>query len=220
MARIERPKAAFYAAWIGLSGAALLLGWVLAFVCLVLVEALVGPTLQIAGQTRFTEDYFFSYALFPMVGLATGGLQVLLLRRVLPPRGLDGWIAATVIGFCVPMVVNPLLPASFTGPVAPRIAAAAVLGMIGAGAGIAQAVVLRRRVSHAGWWIPITLAGWAIAGLAGGRSFSTLWDALPVALIPPAFGCLGLWLLLDRLGGESGQAPILTPRDPVRGASA
>ncbi len=81
-----------------------------------------------------------------------------------------------------------------------------VVAGIGIGLGVAQWGVLRGKVRGAGWWIPITVAGWALAGLTGGVVFMTTLDALAIFLLPPAASTLALWLLLDVLPGAGSLA--------------
>lgn len=81
-------------------------------------------------------------------------------------------------------------------------------GMIAVGlaTGVVQWLLLRRRILGAGWWIPLTVAGWLAGGGLVFLLFTTLVDG---SASPPgpglAFlalaGCVGLaqWLLLRRV---------------------
>ncbi len=51
--------------------------------------------------------------------------------------------------------------------IATRISGAA-LAVWGAAIGTAQWLVIRRGLRSAGWWIPATSAGWALAGIVAG----------------------------------------------------
>lgn len=166
------------------------------------VARILGDTIRVAGHTSTTEDYLFTYTLPVMVGLVTGGVQALLLRRLFPHTGWGGWVGATVIGYSLPYIVVRFLPAGMMRALddVPATSAAMSFGLIGCCLGPAQWAVLRRagpprRLPQAGWWIPITISGWAITGLVTGRSLG-LPDVLPVALLPPIAACVGLWLLL------------------------
>jgi len=88
-------------------------------------------------------------------------------------------------------------------------------------AGAAQWLVLRRAI-RAAWWMPATVAGWAVAGVllgfSSGGSTSTIGPVdgpipLPVALLvlPPLFLLLvggGQWLILRRETVAAGMWPL------------
>ena len=202
-AQTPRPAWTFYAGWVALSVLALPCGLGLAFGLDFLVSPALGDRIVVAGQSHITEDFLLGYFLFGMVGLATGVLQMELLRRVLPraTTGWGWWIAATAAGYMLPFIIGPLLVTERqVGPLweMDHVRGAITLSVIGAGIAVAQWLVLRRKVQQAVWWIPITIAGWALAGLAGGVELYTIVEILPVALIPPAATAAALWLLLDR----------------------
>jgi hypothetical protein len=129
-----------------------------------------------------------------LLGAFLGLGQWLVLRRYLPRSG--GWIVATLFGYSIPlssgMVYAGGPPA--LGPV--------VMGLeFGLGLGVLQWLVLRTRVYQAGWWIPISIAGWALAfSLTGVVYLSGIYiepmDLLFALLIPVAVTGAGLvWLL-------------------------
>ena len=207
MTETSKPGWAFYAGWIGLSVLSLPCGLGLAFGLDFAVARLLGDRIMVAGQNHITEDFLLGYFLFGMVGLATGVLQMELLRRALPraAAGWGWWIAATFVGYMLPFIVGPLLVTKRqVGPLweMDHVRGAITLSVIGAGIAVAQWLVLRRKVRQAVWWIPITIAGWALAGLVGGVELDTIVEILPVALIPPLGSAGALWLLLNRLPAQ------------------
>ncbi len=200
-AQTPRPGWTFYAGWIALSVLALPCGLGLAFALDIAVARVLGDPISMAGAGHLTEDFLLGYLLFGLVGLATGVLQMELLRRVVPREGLGWWVAATLAGYLLPFIVGPLVVTGrLLGPAweMDHVRGAITLSVIGAGIAVAQWLVLRRKVQQAVWWIPITIAGWALAGLMGGVELYRIVEILPVALIPPAATAAGLWLLLDR----------------------
>ncbi len=49
-----------------------------------MIENVIGGTIHVGGQTRFTADFLLLYVLFPIVGLLTGTVQFTMLRRYVP----------------------------------------------------------------------------------------------------------------------------------------
>lgn len=149
-------------------------------------------------------------------GSTIGLGQWLVLRQYLARIGL--WVAATVAGYAsiglLPLIANVLQPGwldwavtlIITGkmhwlarvepswPAASWLPGAITLTMFGAVLGIAQWLVLKSHVEHAGWWIAISAGGWA---LAAAMSFLT-----PVLVVLTSFdvpiivaGAGMVWLL-------------------------
>jgi hypothetical protein len=197
MTETRKPGWAFYPGWILVSGLAVPLAWGLALGPVILITRVVGDTVELAEQTHITADAVFPYVLLPMIGLLTGLGQSILLGRILPR--MAGWIAATIAGYVLPLILGPLVPGGVAGVLDGGWLAGAV-GFAGIGAliGVCQWLVLRRRVDGAGWWIPFVAAGWAITGMVTGATVSSLPAVLVVALVPPVVGSAGMWMLLDR----------------------
>ncbi len=190
----RKPRWFFYPAWFVLSAISIPIAWNIAWAPVSLVEKVVGDTIQVGGRTRITEDFLMSYVLFPTLGLLTGFLQYLLLRRYLPRMG--GWIAATAGGWLLPFaVIAPL------GVLLPSFDVNVILAaaLYGGSIGLIQWLVLRRRVRRAGWWILANVLGWEMAGLATGETISSTLDTLAIVLLPPIVTSIAWWLLLDRL---------------------
>ena len=107
-----------------------------------------------------------------MVGLFCGVLQWLLLRLRLPRAGW--WILVCLLGFALGWLTADLVTGTLNRIVATDRywALTAALGWVVGGGlvGLAQWLVLRSRVSPAGWWIPTvalsSAAAWPLASLA------------------------------------------------------
>ena len=118
-------------------------------------------------------------------GSTIGLGQWIVLRKYLPRIGL--WVAATIVGYAsiglLPLIAGVIQPGwsdwAFTlivsgkmhwlarvepsWPAASWLPGTITLSMFGAVLGVAQWLVLRHRVDHAGQWIAISAVGWALA---------------------------------------------------------
>lgn len=201
----QKPGPLFYLGWIILNAAAVILGWYVAWALVSLIENVVGGTIQVGGETRITEDYLLMYILFPVVGLLSGTLQYILLRRYLPR--LVGWIPATLLGWLLPFVIGFLvtrffLPGNSTAWI--------VLGLFVFGAAIAlpQWWMLRKRVKHAGWWVPYFGFGWGMVGFLNTFTSEPLPVILGIAVFPALTTGIACWMLLDRLPNQESLSRI------------
>ena len=83
------------------------------------------------------------------------------------------WLLATIAGLIVSLAIMFVGLGAMLDNAPEAIFGAVFGGFLGAGYGIAQWLVLRRYVDGIGWWIPLTIFGWAvfwaanIAGLLG-----------------------------------------------------
>ncbi len=150
-------------------------------------------------------------------GSTIGLGQWLVLRGRVQRVGL--WVAATIAGYAS-LGLLPLIAAAFEpdwlnwalmmimsgklhwlARVQPEwlgaswTAGAITLTLFGVVLGLAQWLALRGRVRHAGWWIPISAAGWALT-VAWGRDASWV-DFVTISFgLPILIAALGLtWLL-------------------------
>lgn len=130
-----------------------------------------------------------------LFGAAIGLAQWFVLRRLL--RHAGWWVPATMAGYGAPYVLGLMLPGQamdLAGPASMFLAFGLVLG-------IAQWLVLRGQVTHAAWWIVISVAGWLVALALIGLAFvSGLYvepfDMLSAFLVPVAVSGGGMaWLL-------------------------
>ena len=127
---------AFWFLWVLASA----LGWAVGF-------PIADAILTVLGEVVADE-----VVIFGLLGALPGLLQWLLLRRHLPQAGR--WVlASTLAGALIGAV------ASSVRVVDP----AAGYAVAGASFGILQWLVLRRHVSHAGWWLLASPVGWAVS---------------------------------------------------------
>ena len=180
----EKPGWFFYFRWVALNAIAVIMAHYITWAIMSLV-------------TERGDDGLFLYLLFPIIGLLTGILQYILLRRYLPHMGW--WIAATFLGWLMPFVIgfifsSVIIPGNSTVRI--------VLGMIVLGTTVAlpQWWLLRKRVQHAWWWVLVSGLAWGMVGL---YDLFTLYDLFPVllgfAVVLAIATSIACWLLLDRL---------------------
>jgi hypothetical protein len=187
----EKPGWFFYFGWVTLNVIAVIMAWYIAWAIMSQVTEIVGSRIQEDG------DSLLLYLLFPIIGLLTGILQYILLRRYL--SHMVGWIAATFLGWLMPFVIGFIfsrlfVPGSSTVWI--------VLGMFVLGSTIAlpQWWLLRKRVLHAWWWVLVFGLAWGMVGLFDLVTLSNLFPVLlGFAIVPAIATSIACWLLLDRL---------------------
>lgn len=191
----RKPAWFFYPAWVVLSVISIPISWWVGWAIMSQIVKVVGGTIIVGGQRHITEDYLFSYILIPLLGLITGLLQYLLLRRYLPR--MAWWIGATVVGWLLFAVVLFLVSffASFPTNVSPAFAGL----LIGGAIGLAQWFGLRQRLPHSVLWILISALGWGMALLLTDGAISNQQEVLSIVFMPPIVTSIGWWLLLDKL---------------------
>jgi hypothetical protein len=190
----EKPRWFFYLGWVVLNVFAVLIAWYFAWNLISLIEKVVGGTIQVGGRRRITEDFLLMYVLFPMIGLVTGILQYILLRRYLPR--MAWWIAATLVGWLLPFSIGFII----TGLLVPDNSTLLVMfGMLLIGATIAlpQWWMLRQRVHQPSWWILACGFGWLMIGIMNRVTSEPLPVLLAIALMPAIATGIACWLLLD-----------------------
>jgi hypothetical protein len=192
----EKPRWLFYAGWVVLHVVAAAAAWYLTWGAMKLVTQWVGDRIQVAGQSHITEDFLFMYVLFPAIGLVSGVLQYLLLRRFFPHAGW--WIAATVLGWLTPFAVGALV-ISVLGRRNDTLSIMVGLLVMGMVIAVPQWWLLRRRVRYAWCWIPAYGIGWCLAGLLNLVTTEPLPVILAIACLPAVGTAFACWLLLDRL---------------------
>ncbi len=183
----RKPRKFFYLEWIVLNAIAVVMAWYVAWALISMIENVVGGTI---------EDYFFLYALFPIIGLLTGIIQFVLLRSYVPR--LTGWIAATFLGWLLPfgivfIITRLFVPGNSTVWI--------VLGMLVLGLAIAmpQWWILRQRVRHAWRWVLAFGLGWGMVGLFDLVTPEPFTVLIGIAVVPAIGTSIACWLLLDRL---------------------
>jgi uncharacterized membrane protein len=133
------------------------------------------------------------YTFVPMVSLLTGAFQSALLHRYLPHMG--GWVLATVGGWLLGIILV-LMPDWLHWRNGYSDLNQAFLSL-GLAIGIAQWLLLRRRLSHAGWWIAATVVGWGLLALLTGDTLDGL-GLLALGLLPASVTAAALALLMKQ----------------------
>jgi hypothetical protein len=192
VAESKKNKGFFYLGWVVLSTLSIPFAWLISWVIISQIERVVGGTIEVAGRTRFTEDFLFDYVFFPLLVLLTGLLQYLLLRRYLPRMGW--WIVATALGWPLGIAVVYLGYAIW--PIALSANSPWSATLVGAVVGLAQWLVLRQRVLRAGWWVPASALGWGLVRLIAGEVFTSPVELLIIGAVPAAVTGLAMWWLL------------------------
>ncbi len=199
----RKPEPFFYPAWIVLSAISILIGFVISLVILKAITAMVGGWIEVAGQRHITEDFLGLYVWLPSIGVCTGVLQYLLLRRYLPRAGW--WIPATFLGWTMPMYAIGLATIFLIPRLESGLLGSILLGVIfiGGPLGLGQWLVLRGNVPHAIWWILFNLLGWGLAGAIVAPTISTTPDVVAMTVVPPVAASAAWWLMLDRFAGSA-----------------
>ena len=156
-----KPRWSFYTVWIILTFLCVPIGFFLSLFILRIISSFVGDFIYVDGVRHITEDYLGLYVLVPVIGLLTGVLQYGLLRRYLPRMGW--WVAATIGGWLLGglLIAIPGWLNRTDGSIKPDLA----FILMGLGIGAGQWLLVRRRLSGAGWWIGANVVGWGLLGL-------------------------------------------------------
>jgi hypothetical protein len=194
MAKNETPRWSFYLGWVVVNFLAVVAAGLIALALIILITQIIGDTIQVAGQSRITEDFLFMYVLFPVIGLLVGFLQYLLLRRYLPR--MTGWIPATFLGWLMPFITGYLI-VTVLGFDNDTFSLSLGLLMIGASVALPQWLLLRQRVRYAFWWILASGLAWGLVGLLNPVTSEPLPVLLAIALLPAIATGIAFWLLLD-----------------------
>jgi hypothetical protein len=134
------------------------------------------------------------------IGMAVGFMQWLVLRRHLP--GTGWWIPTNSAGLCCLLIM---------GPIDAPLVAAGIVALCGALTGILQWLVLRGKVSRAGWLILAIAASWGLLCLLimnlpssnlGGDLMAMLLMTTAVAMLGVVTGGVMVWLLRQRKNND------------------
>jgi hypothetical protein len=168
--------------FLGLWVAAAVIGGLLAVaVQLALLPTLLDQVHFVAwSNDAISRGYQAVWVTFTLASaVAVAGPTALVLGQRLGRIELS-WIAASAVAALIAFMI-PLdsLVFAATGklqaPSEPSLAVAALISGVVAGCvyGIAQAIVLRPNIRGAAWWIPASIAAWAVARVA---TFLVLWQ--------------------------------------------
>ena len=188
----KKPQWFFYPLWIILTMLCVPLTLLPTIATMLIVTAIIGDYIVVDGVRHITEDYLSSYIYIPLVGLLTGFLQYLLLRRYLPRMGW--WVFATAGGWLVGLLLAFGLLKKWKSSFADI---DVVFVLLGLSIGVGQWLLLRRRLSHAAWWIGANLVGWGLLILLPGNSIGQ-FGLLVLGLVPACVTAVALALLMNK----------------------
>lgn len=118
-------------------------------------------------------------------GAVVGGMQSLVLARVLPRVPRRPWMIATAIGALLAWLIGAGVVMSLPEDQAFKESLPLFMALgpvLGALLGGCQWVVLRRHVRGAGWWVVANAAGWGIGLLVGFGVPMSISEDTPAAL--------------------------------------
>jgi hypothetical protein len=136
-----------------------------------------------------------------VLGIAVGILQWIVLRRRVSGAGL--WVFAPVAGGVGIFYAAALFGFSTSyESLAALFGWIAIVALAGLVTGILQWAVLKRRVSRAGWWVPVSTAGWVLSVMGvralpwGVDDLDALWGMVTTGLVLGVVtGGVLVWLL-------------------------
>ncbi|MEP7137673.1 MAG: hypothetical protein ABI904_22335 [Chloroflexota bacterium] len=190
----DEPRWALYPMWIIQSFFCIPIALLLDFIILTIIILIVGDYVYVNGVRHITEDYLYMYFFIPTISLLTGAFQSALLRRYLP--GVGGWVLATTGGWLLGILLV-LAPDWLNWRNGSLNLDLAFLSM-GLAIGIAQWLLLRRRLSHAGWWIAANVAGWGLLSVTTGNTLDQ-FGLLALGLLPASVTAAALALLMKQV---------------------
>ncbi len=190
----SKPDWYFYIAWILWTTFCIPIAYFIIMVILMIITLLIGDYIYVNGVRHITEDYLAVYFLAPVMGLVTGAVQYGLLRRILPRMGW--WVLATAGGWLLGMsliaafirlqwMVSAQLDLTFI--------------LVALSIGLAQWLVLRRRLPRAGWWILASLLGWGLVALANRGNSIDQYGLLVLGFFPGCATAAALFLLMRQV---------------------
>jgi len=187
--------------WVILTILCIPIALVIDFGLMRILVAVIGDYISVNGVRHITEDYLYMYTLVPIAGFVTGTLQYGVLRRYLPHMGW--WVVTTtagwIVGACLALVPDWI---NWTNPLMTMRLAFLELGLA---IGIAQWLLLRRRVSRAGWWIAASVVGWGLLAVIPGDQMVGPLVVLLLGLIPACATAATLVLLMRQVQSKAAQ---------------
>ncbi len=192
----KKPEWAFYLSWIVLTILCVPIAFFLDVVILRIITRFVGEYVYVNGVRHITEDYLAIYPFIPVVGLLTGLLQCWLLRRYLPRMGW--WVFATAAGWLLGILLI-LIPGwlHWTDTFLNNLDM--IFLVMGLSIGMAQWLLLRRRLARAGWWIAANVVGWGLLGLITQGNALGQYGLFTLGLLPACATAAMLALLMNQV---------------------
>jgi len=179
----------------------------------------VGFALADAVLNTFSEALYMAMAeivIFGFLGTAMGILQWLVLRKHFSQAGW--WVAASAVGG----TLVGIGVVSYGNKVQGNLVI--FYSLVGIILGTLQWLVLRRRISQSGWWMVVSLLGWALAvpivqsldrlELMGGLS-ETIGLILGFGLMGMVVGIVTGGLLVWLLSQSSGRKVVAAAQEPA-----
>lgn len=195
MITLKKPEWFFYPAWILCSMICIPIALGLDLIILRIIVSNVGDIINVDGVRHITEDYLAMYPFIPIVALLTGLLQYGLLRRYLPRMGW--WVLAATAGWLMGALL--ILISIWLRPLTTEfLGIALVFVELGFSIGVGQRLLLRRRLSRAGWWIGANVVGWFLLSLMTVHPLYQ-FDILVVGLLPPCVTAVVFYMLLNQV---------------------
>jgi hypothetical protein len=193
MGIINKPDWTFYLPWIFLTALCVPIAFVTnAVIFLPVLTIIFGDFIYVDGVRHITEDYLGFFTFVPLVGLLTGVLQYGLLRRYLPRMGW--WVLATFGGWLLGLLLI-LMYGWFNSWTYESFDMDFVFIVLGLSIGGGQWLVLRHRLSKAGWWIGANVLGWVLSDLIIGEG-SDQGEIFALGVLPACVTAAMLaWLL-------------------------
>ena len=190
----KKPGWTFYFIWVSWTTLCIPIGYVISFIPLSIIIRFIGDFIYVNGVQHITEDYLGLYIIIPMIALLTGLVQYGMLRPYLPR--MSGWVLLTAAGWLMGLLLIAISyrlkwidPTKYFG---------AIFFLMGLSIGVAQWLLLRRRLSRAGWWIAANLAGWGLLALIQKGNSLDQYALLIVGLFPACTTAGMLALLFHR----------------------
>ncbi|NJC96039.1 MAG: hypothetical protein FIB03_06845 [Anaerolineae bacterium] len=192
----RKPEPSFYVGWIALTSLSVPLAFFFSLIVLKIVTNVVWDFIVVNGIRHITEDYLLMYVFVPFIGLSTGALQYVLLRKVLPRMGW--WVPATVGGWLLGVFLLAL-PGWLGWTGTPPDNLDLVFLVMGLAIGTAQWVLLQRRLARAGWWIAANILGWGLLGLTIPGNTLDQYGLFTLGLVPACATAAMLALYISRV---------------------
>lgn len=191
----EKPRWSFYTIWIILTSLCVPIAFFLSLGILRIIIEFVGDFIYVDGVRHITEDYLLARVFVPLVGPLTGVVQYGLLRRHLPRMGW--WVLATTGGWLLGGLVIAISTRLLWTDRSPN--PDLVFILMGSAIGVGQWLLLRRRLSRAGWWIGANAVGWGLLGLVTAGNALGQFGLFTLGVLPACASAAMLAFLMNQV---------------------